>query len=375
MEPQISNISEDDGLLKFTVTNVNVSVANSIRRCVISEIPTYGFRSVSHKENDIHISKNTTRLNNEIIKQRVGCIPIHNIHKIENHKELHKILQFEISKKNNSKNIEYLTTEDFKIKNTSTDKYLSDDDRKKIFPPNSITGDYIIICRLRPKISEDIDGETLEFKATISLNTGNTNYMYNASCTNFYNFTPDKVEQNKEWASYSKKLKKDDKTSVNMENEKKNWYLHNGLRQYVENSFDFTLETVGVYTNVELLKKACDVMVKKLENCSSKLDDDTFKIEKSKTTMENSFDIILMNEDYTLGKVIEYFMYNHYFEQNQILSYIGFRKNHPHDNFSILRLAFKKPINNISIIKEYIKNMNSNAVATYKKIKELFYSA
>ena len=375
MDPQISNISEENGQLKFTIGNINVSVANSIRRCIISEIPTYGFRSISHKENDINITKNTTRLNNEIIKQRVSCIPVHNIHKIDNHEEIHKILQFEISKKNGSKNIEYVTTEDFKIKNTSTDKYLSDEDRKKIFPPNSITGDYIIICRLRPKISEDIDGEVLEFKATVSLNNGNTNYMYNASCTNFYNFTPDKVEQNKEWTAYSKKIKKDDKSGVDMENEKKNWYLHNGLRHYIENSFDFTLESVGVYTNSELFKKACDVMIKKLENCSSKLDDDTIKIEESKNTMENCFDVMLINEDYTLGKVIEYFMYNHYFEQNQILSYVGFRKNHPHDNYSVLRLAFKKPINNIGIIKEYIKNMNSQAVATYKKIKELIYSS
>ena len=59
MDPKISNISEENGQLKFTIGNINVSVANSIRRCIISEIPTYGFRSISHKENDINITKNT----------------------------------------------------------------------------------------------------------------------------------------------------------------------------------------------------------------------------------------------------------------------------------------------------------------------------
>ena len=36
-----------------------------------------------------------------------------------------------------------------KIKDTNTDTYLSKQAVNKIFPPNSLTGDHIIFCRLK----------------------------------------------------------------------------------------------------------------------------------------------------------------------------------------------------------------------------------
>ena len=60
-------------LLTFTLENANVSVANALRRTILSDIPTVVFDT--SKEN-IQITKNTCRLHNEILKQRLGCIPI-----------------------------------------------------------------------------------------------------------------------------------------------------------------------------------------------------------------------------------------------------------------------------------------------------------
>ena len=43
MEPQISEISENNGLYKFTLSNLNVSLANALRRTILSEIPCVVF--------------------------------------------------------------------------------------------------------------------------------------------------------------------------------------------------------------------------------------------------------------------------------------------------------------------------------------------
>ena len=62
-------------ILRFTMQNVNVSIANSIRRVILSEIPTVVFDSLDKEDiNDenITIHKNNTILNNEIIKQRLS---------------------------------------------------------------------------------------------------------------------------------------------------------------------------------------------------------------------------------------------------------------------------------------------------------------
>ena len=365
-KPVLDNLSEDNGIFKFTLSNVNVSVANSLRRCIISEIPTYGFTTFPYEQNQVKIKKNTTRFNNEILKQRISCIPIHNIHKLTNHEEAHKDLLFELKKKNTSSSIEYVTTEDFKIKNTKTNKYLTKEDVNKIFPPDPITKDHILVVRLRPRISDEVPGEEIDLEGTISLNKARENNMFNTSCTCYYNFTPDRVKQNQAWAAYEKEY-----SGKADEEVKKNWYLHNGLRHTVQDSFDFTIETVGVYKNKELFKNACSVMIDKIRKCSSKLEEGEFNVEASKSTISNCYDVILKNEDYTLGKVIEYLLYANYFRDEQIMTYIGFRKNHPHDDYSVLRVAFKKPISNDGVVKDYIKKVNVQLVELYEQIADL----
>ena len=48
------------------------------------------------------------------------------------------------------------------------------------------------------------------------------------------------------------------------------------------------------------------------------------------------------NHDYTIGKVIEYVLHYQYLDTRKAqLSYAGFIKKHPHDNYSVVRLAFK----------------------------------
>ena len=75
MNPTVSNISEDGDVYKFTLSDINVSLANAIRRTILSDIPTLAF-DAENKEY-CQIEKNTGRLHNEILKHRLSCIPIH----------------------------------------------------------------------------------------------------------------------------------------------------------------------------------------------------------------------------------------------------------------------------------------------------------
>ena len=77
MDPVIKINSEESNTLKFTMSNINHSLANSLRRIVLSDVPTLVFRTFPHNESKVDIITNTSRLNNEIIKQRIGCISIH----------------------------------------------------------------------------------------------------------------------------------------------------------------------------------------------------------------------------------------------------------------------------------------------------------
>jgi len=370
--PTISNFNEEGkNTLTFTLQNVNVSVANALRRIIVSNIPTFAFKTYPHEESNVVIHKNNTRLNNEIIKQRISCIPIH----IKNHDIDYSNLECIINKKNDTDAMIYVTTEDFQIKNTLTDKFLSRDEVKKIFPPNKITKDYILIARLRQKLNDTNPGEQLHFTAKLSLETAKTDGAFNVSHTCFYRNSVDPVLQNKEWSSFEKNLILN--SSEEKEDAKKNWYLHEGLRFTKPNSFDFTVESVGVFTNKELVLKACSIFQEKMKKIFESIQDDGSLIQKSKTTMENSFDITLKNEDYTIGKVIEYLLHENYYKldkkdaSKKLLNYVGFRKMHPHDDDSIIRIALTKPVERTMIIDMlYQCYMMSNTI--FETMKTLF---
>src|SRR6056300_379939 len=122
MEPKIIITSEENNTLYFTLSNTPTSLANSLRRIILSEILTVVFRTFPHSESKVDIITNTSRFNNEILKQRIGCIPIH-INDSEFPIEEYTI---ELDVKNDSDSTILLTTKDFKIKNISTDKYISE---------------------------------------------------------------------------------------------------------------------------------------------------------------------------------------------------------------------------------------------------------
>ena len=113
MNPNVTNINEEDGVLKFRLTGVNMSLANALRRIILSEIETVVFRTAPYNESKATIEKNTSRLNNELIKQRLSCVPIH-IKDTSSFPIQDYVMELDV--KNETDSDIYVTTEDFKVK-------------------------------------------------------------------------------------------------------------------------------------------------------------------------------------------------------------------------------------------------------------------
>ena len=77
MNPELTQISEENNQYRFTLNGINVSLANALRRTIISDIRTTVIYTETNKDNQCNISVNTSRLHNEILKHRLSCIPIH----------------------------------------------------------------------------------------------------------------------------------------------------------------------------------------------------------------------------------------------------------------------------------------------------------
>jgi DNA-directed RNA polymerase subunit L len=130
-----------------------------------------------------------------------------------------------------------------------------------------------------------------------------------------------------------------------------------------------------VYTNTVLVTKACQLIIDKLLNCISAITDGQNSIVPSKTTIRNAFDVRLEEEDYTLGHLVENVLNKRYYTGQEKLSYVGFKKFHPHDSHSILRLALVDPEANVDTLKEYIISACTEVVKLYEKIIKEFPSS
>ena len=67
MNPKIENIKNADDVLTFTLSGINVSLANALRRVILSDIKTIVFKTSPYEENKCTIISNTSRFHNENI--------------------------------------------------------------------------------------------------------------------------------------------------------------------------------------------------------------------------------------------------------------------------------------------------------------------
>ena len=373
MASKIADFKEEDGILTFTIYNTDVSYVNALRRTILSDIPIVVFKTIPYEENKANIMINTSRLNNEIVKQRLGCIPICAA-ELDESQLKNYLLEVDVENKTDTNLI--VTTKDFKIKNLVTDKYLDDNTMKKIFPPYiPPTGNgeyYIDFLRLRPNITKDLPGEKIKLTCELSISNARYDSMFNVVGTCAYGCTPDREKMAEQLAIRKQKWKDEDKTEAEIQFEAANWNLLEGLRYVKSKSFDFIIQSLGIYDNTEIIIKSCDIVINNLENIKHSLDQDEMEIKPSINTMDNSYDITLVNNDYTIGNILNYELYSVFYQELKALDYIGFKKMHPHDNDSIIRVSVSDKTKGVSAVKTMLNASIEEAIKKLESIKGCF---
>jgi DNA-directed RNA polymerase subunit L len=156
---------------------------------------------------------------------------------------------------------------------------------------------------------------------------------------------------------------------------KKNFEILDRQRHFVKDSFDYNIESVGIYEPRELCKMACLHLKHQFASLAEQIESDNVTIHRSETTMDNCFDFILEHGDYTIGKVLEYALYEDGFVAKgttPIIDYCGFRKFHPHDTESIIRVSYVSVDADKSWLKSHLKEACLGAVEVFKALSTKF---
>ena len=71
-KPPIEILDSQDGILKFKISRIDVSVANALRRTMIAEVETLAITTVT-------IEENSGVLHDEFLAHRLGLVPFRHV--------------------------------------------------------------------------------------------------------------------------------------------------------------------------------------------------------------------------------------------------------------------------------------------------------
>ena len=356
----VSNVNKGQ-VLTFKLLNVDVSIVNSIRRVILTEIPTLVFRGFPHYSNKINIKKNNTKFNNEYLKHRISCVPIH----IEDDAEFENIknnYEIRVNIVNSENKTLYVTTKDFKLFNKDTEKEIKD---KHLFRPDAISNDYIPICCLMPKISDTDEPEELTMTIEFDIGTAKEDSCWNVVSKCMYENIQD-----------DEKIEKEVKRLQLKEEDEKDFRLLDAQRIFIENQYLMSVESNGVMDNERILVKSCQYIKYRLTELAAflhkegRLSEPSFVKDNYGLFEETNgmYYLRIENDDYTIGKLIEKYLYYMFGKE---IYYVSFKKEHPHDTHCLIHFAYKNKVEVGKIIHDLTK-VTEEVIHIYDKIEKSF---
>ena len=334
MDINFANFNKSLGeMLKFDVNNSNSSFVNCLRRIIISNIETVGFRTEDYEESDIKIIENTSSLHNEFLLHRIGLIPI-NIPDVSSYDPTK--YKFSLNVDNKTQNIIDITTNDIEVLNLETNTLEKTED---FFPRNKITNDHILIIRLKP--TPDGTGEKIKLEGKSSKGIGKQHIRFSpVSNVCFIN----KIDTNREAEEFDKYLAQHPESNIT--ELKKKFKLEESERCFYINEngdphkFEFTIESCGVIEPHKILIQGLNKIIAMLNKFTSEFEkalsnnESNVEIKETKALMK-AFDITINNENHTLGHLLQSHI-NQLFKSDNI--FVGYQNPHPLENKIIFRI-------------------------------------
>lgn len=373
----LSNFQIENDELTFDVKNLDKSLINAIRRVNISEVPTVGFNSDYGKESDIKIEVNTSSLHNEFLSHRLSLIPIHYPSKLIDTYDRNKY-EFNINVTNNTSKMMDVTTEHIQIKDLHNNKDLSRAECKKFFPPNELTKDYILLNKLKPnKSNVSENGESLKITMYADKNIGKVHSRYTPTCVSIITNKRDekkiKIKLDEMLNNKDFELKKKNKNPLT-ENEKlkliKSFMISEADTCFhtdecgEPNYFEFTIESDGRVPPHIILHKSINILKDKLDKFVKLLDDPKFITYEKSDCIMPSYDVNIMDENYTLGYLYQHYIYKLFQNvENKKVNYVSSTIPHPLINKLLIRISLTEK----SVNQDYIKELFKESTKVIKK--------
>ncbi len=320
---------QEDDYLEFELSNVNTSMANAIRRLVLSEVEVYGI-----DEKNIQITENTCPLHNEYVSHRISLIPIRQNIKVD-----FNDLEFYIAKRH-TKDIPIENEQLIILEVTTEHVQVFDKKSESWLDPNTIFDGVYLITKLNLK-------QKILGKFTVSSGVAKDHSRW--QCVNTIAYRYKTKADLKSGQEYDK---------ITLDEEHNNWLRRGDSEEPL--AFIFYLEPNGKMSGSLIINRALEILKEKCETFVEYINKNRHEIAWHKSNM---IEMEYEGEMHTLGNLISTIGLELLGEQD----FIGYRIVHPMLNKFILRMK----LDNVNDRERHIDSLVGLTTSIIGKIDEL----
>ena len=346
-----SNFLKDNNVSQFKISNLDLSIVNSIRRTILTNIKNVAFffnvKEKNPENYGIHIIENDSPLHNEFLAQRISMIPI-NLTSEQISNWISDDYEFEIKVENNTKSFKDVTSKDIIV------TYKGNEDsklREQMFPENKLTKEYILITRLPP--TTQTTKLHCKLKAFAGTAEESACWATTSLCT-FYN----DIDENTNKKNMEKFIEQNPK--LKPEKAKLRYNTLDYQRAFHKNEFNepdqfiFKIEPECILTIQDIFKQSLEYLIDKI--------DALIDFNESKITVSNEkefYKIILNDETHTIGNLLQSLLYNIHIREKKSkeISFIGYFVPHPLEKRVFMKIV--SSLDDISFKNELIESFEN----------------
>lgn len=372
----------------FDIRDVDLCIVNALRRAVMADVQTVAIafdptEPKSERDAGIQFLKNTGVLHNEFLGHRISMVPLgFEERQVAGYDPA--LYKFVLKKKNQGDEVIDVTTGDFVVQDVAG--AVLKDLTALVFPPSPITGDHILLARLKPSANNDGNGEEISLEARARLGAGREHARWSPVSACFFRY---KVDPEASDRSFKVKLDALGLTTADASAAaaavvaalRSQHDALDGLREFYKNehgepaAFEFVIASESRLRPAFLVKQAFRALVDKVRRLSvgirmsadaddaaadadADADDDAdmtggwgggggkdrrrrrrddagavaadVRVD-ALANMEDFYEVAVLEEDHTLGNLVQGLLYRHWVREGgaKDVSFIGYHQPHP----------------------------------------------
>jgi DNA-directed RNA polymerase subunit L len=336
--------------LTFTIAPTDVAYVNTLRRVILTEVETIGFRSDILEDGttgDVQVKKNSTPMSNEMLAHRIGLLPIHVPNPLEWKSDNYT---FELNITNEGVNLMDVEAADITITQIREGEDPIKIPSTQMFHPDPVSKKTCLLAVLKSHIGTQ-EPESCHFtaKATIGIGRESARFIPVSQCSYQYTLDTDtdrRLEYFNNWLMTHKKI---DPAELGEERKKElqrefgtmevsRCFLINDQNEPY--SFDFVVESIGPLNPTYIVARAIQVIQEKvIKYASVDVGDlpENVKVLPADARMKG-FDFIFQGEDHTLGNLLQTWIDANLVDSGEA-TFVGYKVPHPLKDEMVLRIG------------------------------------